>query len=205
MTKTDYTKALVRKKKPKAGGIRKSGGGTSSKSKKRKLERSKVFKGSRKSDTRYSDKSMVRQLNKITGKRWGDAYDPTIGETKKGGTHDAMKTDWSKDMGRHKNIYLNPPFSQSKHFVRKLVGHMKTNKKVKHAMVILPWYQVEDKAGRAKNVKKPQWHKNLEKDMKQLNKKEHYLKNQEFYNPYNKKNVKVRVYGIHLSQEPRTK
>jgi len=205
MTKKDYTKALVSKKKPKSGGIRKSGGATSSKSKKKKLERSKVFKGSRKSDTRYSDKSMVKQLNKITGKRWGDAYDPTIGETKKGGTHDAMKTDWSKDMGRHKNIYLNPPFSQSARFVKKLVGHMKTDKKVKHAMVILPWYQVEDKPGRAAGVKKPQWHHNLDDDMKKLNKKEHHLKNQTFYDPHNKKNVKVRVYGIHLSQEARAK
>jgi len=184
---------------------RRSGGATSSKSKKKKLQKSKVFKGSRKSDSRYSQKSMVKELNKLTGKRWGDAYDPTIGETKKEGGRDAMKRDWSKDMGRHKNLYLNPPFSQSARFVKKLVGHMKTDKKVKHAMVVLPWYQVEDKAGRAKNVKKPQWHKKLEKDMKQLNKKEHYLKNQEFYNPYNKKNVKVRVYGIHLSQEPRTK
>ena len=46
MTKSDYTKALVRMKKPKqkAGGIRKSGGSTSSKSKKRKLEKVKYLK-----------------------------------------------------------------------------------------------------------------------------------------------------------------
>ena len=184
---------------------RKSGGATSSKSKKKKLQKSKVFKGSRKSDSRYSQKSMVKELNKLTGKRWGDAYDPTIGETKKEGGRDAMKRDWSKDMGRHKNLYLNPPFSQSKHFVRKLVGHMKTNKKVKHAMIVLPWYQVEDKPGRAKNVKKPDWHKDLDGDMRKLNKKEHDLGNQRFYDPHDKKDVNVRVFGIHLSQEARSK
>ena len=187
MTKFKY------KKKP-------SGGAVSSKSKKKKLEKSTIFKTSRKSDTRYSQTSMIKKINKLTGKRWGSAYDPTIGETKKGGTHDAMKTDWSKDMGRHKNIYLNPPFSQSKHFVRKLVGHMTESNKIKHAMVVLPWYQVEDKPGRAKNVKKPDWHKDLDEDMRKLNKKEHDLGNQRFYDPHDKKDVNVRVFGIHLKK-----
>ena len=194
MPKTDK---YIRKKKP----VKRSGGAVSSKSKKKKLERSAIHKGSRKSDTRYSHKSMIKQLNKLTRKRWGDAFDPTIGETKAGGTHDALGTDWSKDMGRHKNIYLNPPFSQSKHFVRKLVGHMTESKKIKHAMVVLPWYQVEDKPGRAKNVKKPEWHKALDKDMRKLNKKEHDLGNQRFYDPHDKKDVNVRVFGIHMSKD----
>ena len=64
--------------------------------------------------------------------------------------------------------------------------------------------QVEDKPGRAAGVKKPQWHHDLD-DMKKLNKKEHYFNNQNFYDPHNKNNVKVRVYGIHLSQEARSK
>ena len=180
MTKFKY------KKKP-------SGGAVSSKSKKKKLEKSTIFKTSRKSDTRYSQTSMIKKINKLTGKRWGSAYDPTIGETKD--ESDAMTKKWNKT-----NIYLNPPFSESKRFVTKLVRDMTKYKKVKHAMIILPWYQVEDKPGRAKNVKKPQWHHDLEDDMQQLNKKEYNLGNQQFYDPHNEKHVKVRVYGIHLKK-----
>ncbi len=41
----------------------------------------------------------------------------------------------------------------------------------------------------------------LEKDMRKLNKKEHKLGNQVFYDPHNKKNVKVNVYGIQLRKD----
>ena len=74
MPKTDK---YIRKKKP----GKQSCGAASSKSKKKKLERSVIHKRSRKSDTRYSHKSMIKQLNKLIRKRWGDAFDPTIGET----------------------------------------------------------------------------------------------------------------------------
>ena len=57
---------FVDKKKKKKG----AGGAASSRSKKQKRERSAVHKRSRKSDSRYSQKSMMKELNKRTGKRW---------------------------------------------------------------------------------------------------------------------------------------
>ena len=191
MTKKKIEKFVDKKKKKKG-----AGGAASSRSKKQKRERSAVHKRSRKSDSRYSQKSMMKELNKRTGKRWEQAYDPMVGETKKGGQTDAMKTDWNKKS----SVYLNPPFSDSKRFVRKLVGDMKKDKKIKNAMVVLPWYQTESKTENRSRSYKPQWHHKLDPDMKTLNKKEHNLGNQPFWNPHKKEMVNVRVYGIHLSR-----
>ena len=170
------------------------GGAASSRSKKQKLKRSPVFRDSRLSDSRYTQRSTIEKLNRLTGKRWDKAYDPTVGETRAGGQTNALLRDWDKP-----TIYLNPPFSQSSKFVSKLVGDMTRFPQVTNAMAVLPWYQVEDVATRVS--KKPQWHHRLEPAMAALNKRELHLGNQPFYDPHHKKMTDVRVYGIHLTKD----
>ena len=70
------------------------------------------------------------------------------------------------------------------------------HKSIKRALIILPWYFVEDKEDRVTSAAK--WYKSLRRKMSKFNFKKYHLKNQTFYNPIEKKNILVRVYAIYL-------
>ena len=175
-----------------------AGARASSISKKRDYRPSPVHRRSKLTDSRYTQNSTYEELNKRSRMRtrWQDAYDPMVGETRAGGQQDAMLKDW----GKESSIFLNPPFSNSQRFLKKLVGTMEQSETLNDAMVLLPWYQVEDQVENRTRSYKPKWHHNLDPAMKELNKREHKLGNQPFWDPHNKKMVHVRVYGVELSK-----
>jgi len=142
------------------------------------------------SDIRFTQGSTFKLLKELTGINWKEAYDPTPKSSKR----DTLDKDWNKKA----NIFLNPPFSKARFFVKKLVEEMEKHSSIKKAMIILPWYFVEDKKERVTSGAK--WLKSLRRRMGKFNYKKYHLKNQEFYNPIDKKMTNVRVYGIYLSR-----
>ena len=142
------------------------------------------------SDIRFTQGSTFKLLKELTGINWKEAYDPTTKSSKR----DTLDKDWNKKA----NIFLNPPFSKARFFVKKLVEEMEKHSSIKKAMIILPWYFVEDKKERVTSGAK--WLKSLRRRMGKFNYKKYHLKNQEFYNPIDKKMTNVRVYGIYLSR-----
>ena len=104
---------------------------------------------------------------------------------------DALKQDWNED------FFMNPPFSKAKVFVKKLLDDMDKFKEIKNALIILPWYFVEDYKDRGSSAAK--WYKSLRNRMSEYNFKRFHLKNQPFKRPDGKE-VLVRVYAIYLSR-----
>jgi len=141
-------------------------------------------------DIRFTQNSTFKLLQDLTGINWKDAYDPTPKSAKR----DTLDKDWNKKP----NIFLNPPFSKARFFVKKLIEEMEKHKTIKKSLIILPWYFVEDKEERVTSG--ANWFKSLRKRMSKFNFKKYHLKNQEFYNPIEKKMTLVRVYAIYLSR-----
>ena len=141
-------------------------------------------------DIRFTQGSTFKLLEELTGINWKDAYDPTPKSSKR----DTLDKDWDKKP----NIFLNPPFSKARFFVKKLVEEMEKHKSIKKSLIILPWYFVEDKKERVTSGAR--WLKSLNKRMRKLNLKKYHLKNQQFYNPIDKKMTLVRVYALYLSK-----
>lgn len=141
-------------------------------------------------DIRFTQASTFTLLKDLTGVNWREAYDPTPKSSKR----DTLDKDWNKKA----NIFLNPPFSKARFFVKKLVEEMEKHKSIKKALIILPWYFVEDKKERVTSGAK--WFKSLRIRMGKFNFKKYHLKNQDFYNPIDKKMTKVRVYAIYLKR-----
>mgnify|MGYP003631083000 CR=1 FL=1 len=141
-------------------------------------------------DIRFTQGSTFKLLKELTGVDWKKAYDPTPKSSKR----DTLENDWNKKP----NIFLNPPFSKARYFVKKLVEEMEKHSSIKKVMIILPWYFVEDVKARVTSGAK--WLKALRRRMGKFNYKKYHLKNQEFYNPIDKKMTNVRVYGIYLSR-----
>jgi 16S rRNA G966 N2-methylase RsmD len=142
------------------------------------------------SDIRFTQGSTFKLLKELTGVNWREAYDPTPKSSKR----DTLDKDWNKKA----NIFLNPPFSKARYFVKKLVEEMEKHSSIKKALIILPWYFVEDKEERVTSGAK--WFKALRRRMGKFNFKKYHLSNQDFYNPIDKKMTKVRVYAIYLKK-----
>lgn len=140
------------------------------------------------SDIRFTSSETFKLLEKLTGIDWKKSYDPTPKLSK----NNTLDKDWNKNA----NIFLNPPFSKARFFVKKLIYEMENHKSIKRALIILPWYFVEDKEDRVTSGAK--WYKSLRRKMSKFNFKKYHLKNQPFYNPIEKKNILVRVYAIYL-------
>jgi hypothetical protein len=140
------------------------------------------------SDLRYTTKTTFDEIKKLTGEDFSKAYDPTPVNPKK----DAFKLNWIAP-----KIWLNPPFSKARFFVKKLMDEMDKNKTIKKAAIILPWYFVENYAGRVTSGAK--WWPSLRKRMTPYNYKRFHLGNQPFKRPDGKE-IMVRVYAIYLSR-----
>lgn len=143
------------------------------------------------SDVRFTQPETFNLLKELTGVNWREAYDPTPKKGKK----DLLDKDWNKKP----NIFLNPPFSKARFFVKKLVDDMDKFSSIKKSLIILPWYFVEDVKERVTSGAK--WFKALRRRMSKYNYKKYHLKNQPFYDPFNKKMTNVRVYAIYLSRK----
>ena len=140
------------------------------------------------SDIRYTQNSTFKLIDELTGIDFKKAYDPTPKDPKV----NSLNLDW-----KHKDIFLNPPFSKAKVFVKKLLDDMDKFKEIKNALIILPWYFVEDYKDRVSSAAK--WYKSLRNRMSEYNFKRFHLKNQPFKRPDGKE-VLVRVYAIYLSR-----
>lgn len=140
------------------------------------------------SDVRFTQNSTFKLIKELTGIDFKKAYDPTPKNPK----INSLKLDW-----KHKDIFLNPPFSKAKVFVKKLLDDMDKFKEIKNALIILPWYFVEDYKDRVTSGAK--WYKSLRSRMSKYNFKRYHLKNQPFKRPDGKE-VFVRVYAIYLSR-----
>ena len=140
------------------------------------------------SDLRYTTKITYDLIKKLTKIDFSNAYDPTPADPKK----DAFKEDWKAP-----KIWLNPPFSKARFFVKKLLDDMDKFKSVKKAAIILPWYFVEKYARRVTSGAK--WWPTLRARMSKYNYKRYHLGNQPFKTPDGKE-VLVRVYAIYLSR-----
>ena len=140
------------------------------------------------SDLRYTTKTTFDLIKKLTKTDFTKAFDPTPIDPKK----DAFQENWN-----HKKIFLNPPFSKARFFVKKLLDDMDKYKEIKKAVIILPWYFVENYAGRVTSGAK--WFRNLRPRMSKYNFKRYHLGNQPFKTPEGRI-VLVRVYAIYLSR-----
>ncbi len=141
------------------------------------------------SDIRFTTAPVYAEIKKLTGVDWRKAYDPTPKNAK----GDTLEKKW-----KGPNIFMNPPFSKSKKFVGKLMDEMESNKGIKKALIILPWYQVESKKERV--TQRAAWFAKERRRMGKFNYKQFHLGNQPFYNPIDKKEILVRVYAIYLKR-----
>tara|TARA_R110002051_G_C8381402_1_gene445187 strand:- start:47 stop:487 length:441 start_codon:yes stop_codon:yes gene_type:complete len=140
-------------------------------------------------DVRYTSNEFFKNMKIVTGINWKKAYDPTPKNPKR----DALNISWNK-----KEIYLNPPFSKSRYFVKKLLDEMdKADSKIKKALIVLPWYSVENVKHRVSS--RPKWYGKLRKRMSKYNVKRFHMSNQKFLTPKGKE-IQVRVYIIYLKK-----
>lgn len=146
----------------------------------------------KKTDIRFTQPETFTLLKELTKINWKEAYDPTP----KSGKSDTLDKNWNIKS----NIFLNPPFSKARFFIKKLAEELIKFSSIKRAMVILPWYFVEDIKERVTSG--AQWYKTFKRQMKKQKYfiKEYHLKNQPFYDPFKKETTMVRVYGIYISK-----
>ena len=104
-----------------------------------------------------------------------------------------------KDLSTELGLTYNQvaDISSNKKNVKKLMDEMDKNKTIKKAAIILPWYFVENYAGRVTSGAK--WWPSLRKRMTPYNYKRFHLGNQPFRRPDGKE-IMVRVYAIYLSR-----
>ena len=98
-------------------------------------------------DFRWTPRSLYKEIRRRTGIT-ARFYDPVPRNSKR----DALKRPWKSI----RSVYVNPPFSQSKLFAEKLLDELRVNN-ISSAILILPWYQVEDVDHRVTSA--PKWFK----------------------------------------------
>lgn len=142
-------------------------------------------------DYRFTTDEVFNTINELTGVDWKKAYDPTPKNHKK----DTLNIDWDAT-----KIFLNPPFSLSHKFVPKLFEEIDKNKKIKKALIILPWYQIENVKTRVSNS--PIWSKILLKNTKKKDYTitKYHLGNSKFKKPNNEISL-VRVYAVYIKRK----
>lgn len=147
------------------------------------------------SDVRFTTNSVFNTLKDLTNIEWNkNTYDPTPKNSK----IDTLDLNWNKK----EKIYLNPPFSRARFFIKKLEEQLIKWKSIKKVMIILPWYFVENKEERVTSGAK--WYRLFINRIRNLfNVRQYHLKNQKFYNPNIKEDILVRVYGIYFKRKGR--
>lgn len=138
------------------------------------------------SDIRYTSNELFNLLKELTNINWKRAFDATPINP----NENYLNLKWN-----YKNIYLNPPFSKARIFVKKLLDEMDSNEKIKNALIILPWYHVENYKHRVTSGSK--WYKVLRRRMSKYNVDRIHLGNQLFITPEGNE-IYVRVYAFFL-------
>lgn len=140
------------------------------------------------SDIRFTSNEFFQNMKEVTNVNWKTAYDPTPKNPKK----DGLKTSWN-----YKKIYLNPPFSKARYFVKKLLDEMKNKTIIKEALIVLPWYFVENYKHRVTSGAK--WYKSMRRKMSKYKVDRIHMGNQKFITPEGKE-IFVRVYIFHIKR-----
>ena len=140
------------------------------------------------SDLRYTTVEAFKQLREATGIDWTSAYDPTPRNPQ----IDALTINWDAP-----HVYLNPPFSKARLFVNKLLDELDRCAVIQRALVILPWYHVEDKAGRVTSC--APWYPAVRKRMDKYNVCVFHRKLL-FQDPSRKEPHKYTIYAFYLNR-----
>ena len=83
------------------------------------------------SDCRYTPPEAWERFERLTGKEWKTAVDACP----RNFSVDMLLTEWKDE-----RYYCNPPFSMSRHFVKKILNELDAGRP-REVLLLLPWYQ----------------------------------------------------------------